>query len=131
MPTAHGPTGSFGPDKHDSGNYVYVSQYHASTGKFTPVGGGRPQAGQGAVTVSAQGEPVVDVQGIDVSYGRVQVLFDVSLSVGRGETVALVGTNGAGKSTLLKAISGLAAVERGSIHVLGRDVTERGRSSGG
>ena len=72
----------------------------------------------------AQGEPVVDVRGIDVSYGRVQVLFDVSLSVGRGETVALVGTNGAGKSTLLKAISGLAPVDRGSIHMLGRDVTD-------
>ena len=43
VPTAHGPTGTFGPDKHDSGNYVYVSRYHASTGKFTPVGGGRPK----------------------------------------------------------------------------------------
>jgi ABC-type branched-subunit amino acid transport system ATPase component len=74
--------------------------------------------------VTAEGEPVVDVRGIDVSYGRVQVLFDVRLSVGRGETVALVGTNGAGKSTLLKAISGLAPVDRGSIHVLGRDVTD-------
>lgn len=75
------------------------------------------------MTAPVQGEPVVDVQGIDVAYGRVQVLFDVSLSVAQGETVALVGTNGAGKSTLLKAISGLATAEKGSIHVLGRDVT--------
>jgi hypothetical protein len=43
VPTAHGPSGSFGPEKHDSGNYVYVSRYHASSGKFTPVGGGRPR----------------------------------------------------------------------------------------
>jgi ABC-type branched-subunit amino acid transport system substrate-binding protein len=44
VPTAHGPTGSFGPDKHDAGNHVFVSQYHASSGKFQPVGGGRPKA---------------------------------------------------------------------------------------
>jgi ABC-type branched-subunit amino acid transport system ATPase component len=75
------------------------------------------------VTAATDGEAVVEVRGVDVSYGRVQVLFDVALSVGRGETVALVGTNGAGKSTLLKAISGLAPVQRGELRLLGRDVT--------
>ncbi|KOX95441.1 MULTISPECIES: ABC transporter ATP-binding protein [Halorubrum] len=49
---------------------------------------------------------LLEVDSIDVSYGNVQVLWDVSLSVDRGETVALLGANGAGKTTTLKSICG-------------------------
>ena len=62
-------------------------------------------------------------QHVDVSYGQVQVLFDVSFELGEGEIVALLGTNGAGKSTLLRAISGLVPVQRGVIFFDGEDIT--------
>jgi branched-chain amino acid transport system ATP-binding protein len=63
------------------------------------------------------------VRGLDVSYGDVQVLFDVDLEVDEGEVIALLGTNGAGKSTLLRAISGIAEADRGAVLFDGVDIT--------
>ncbi|HEU0131972.1 MAG TPA: ABC transporter ATP-binding protein [Mycobacteriales bacterium] len=60
---------------------------------------------------------MLDVNGIDVYYGPVQALRDLSLHVGDGEMVALLGANGAGKTTTLRAISGLLPYKRGSIRV--------------
>jgi branched-chain amino acid transport system ATP-binding protein len=60
------------------------------------------------------------IQGIDVYYGDIPALRDISLSVGEGELVALVGPNGAGKTTTLRAISGLLRPTSGSIHFDGR-----------
>jgi len=67
--------------------------------------------------------PVLQVNNLDFSYGPVQVLFDVSFEVARGEVVALLGTNGAGKSTLLRAISGLGIPDRGVVRLNGRTLT--------
>jgi ABC-type branched-subunit amino acid transport system ATPase component len=67
--------------------------------------------------------PVLQVQGLNVSYGNLQVLFDVDIEVKRGETLALLGTNGAGKSTALKAVSGLHMPDRGVVRMNGRDIT--------
>src|SRR3546814_20888877 len=67
--------------------------------------------------------PFLGVRGRDVSYGPVQILFDVDLGVVDGEALALLGTNGAGKSTLLKAVSGLVPVGGGEIHFDGKDIT--------
>ncbi|MDQ6697172.1 MAG: ATP-binding cassette domain-containing protein [Actinomycetota bacterium] len=63
------------------------------------------------------------VEGLDVRYGDVQVLFDVDFAVRAGEIVALLGTNGAGKSTLLKAISGIARVRHGTVRFDDHDIT--------
>jgi branched-chain amino acid transport system ATP-binding protein len=73
----------------------------------------------------ASGESIgiLDVRGLDVSYGSVQVLFGVDFHVSPGETVALLGTNGAGKSTLLKAISGLITPSAGLVLLDGENVT--------
>ncbi|HKS69787.1 MAG TPA: ABC transporter ATP-binding protein [Ktedonobacterales bacterium] len=69
--------------------------------------------------------PLLAVRGLDTGYGDTQVLWDVSLEVGRGEVVALVGANGAGKSTLLTAISGLLPAWRGTVQLDGADITHR------
>lgn len=55
-------------------------------------------------------------------YGEAQVLRDVSLDVGAGEVVTLVGRNGAGKSTLLRCVMGLHAGQRGTVELDGRDL---------
>jgi ABC-type branched-subunit amino acid transport system ATPase component len=68
-------------------------------------------------------EPLLAVQGVDFSYGRLQVLFDVNLHVAQGEAVALLGTNGAGKSTLLRVVSGLERPSEGGVVLAGEDVT--------
>jgi branched-chain amino acid transport system ATP-binding protein len=67
--------------------------------------------------------PALAVQGLDAWYGAAQVLFDLTLTVGRGEVVALMGRNGAGKSTTMKAIMGLIARKSGRVHFNGRDIS--------
>jgi ABC-type branched-subunit amino acid transport system ATPase component/MFS family permease len=63
------------------------------------------------------------VRGLNVSYGQVQVLFNVDLEVDEGEIIALLGTNGAGKSTLIKAICGVVEADKGAVYFDGRDIT--------
>ena len=58
---------------------------------------------------------MLKVESIDVAYDRVQVLFELSLSVERGEILCLLGRNGAGKTTTLKSIMGLLPLRNGSI----------------
>jgi len=66
---------------------------------------------------------MLDVQSLDAWYGQAQVLYGVSLAVGAGECVALVGRNGAGKSTTMKSIMGLIARQRGRVAFRGRDIS--------
>ena len=63
------------------------------------------------------------LEGLDVYYGQIRALKDVSLEVRRGEIVALLGNNGAGKTTTLKTISGLLAPRQGRIHLEDRVLT--------
>jgi branched-chain amino acid transport system ATP-binding protein len=67
--------------------------------------------------------PLLQVQGLHAFYGRAHILFDLDLTVARGEVVALMGRNGAGKSTTLKAIMGLLSGTRGQCHFDGRDIS--------
>jgi ABC-type sugar transport system ATPase subunit len=67
---------------------------------------------------------LLELQGIEKSFGAVQVLHGVDLRVTAGEVVGLVGDNGAGKSTLMKAITGVYPVDKGRILFDGQDVTE-------
>jgi ABC-type branched-subunit amino acid transport system ATPase component len=64
---------------------------------------------------------LLDVNGIDVGYGRAMVLHDVSLALKNGEMVFIVGRNGAGKTTLLKTIGGIMKPAKGSIRYEGQD----------
>jgi branched-chain amino acid transport system ATP-binding protein len=64
----------------------------------------------------------LEISNIDVYYGDLQVIFDLSLRVEEGEVVSIIGANGAGKSTLLKTISGLLHPARGHIRFEGTTV---------
>lgn len=66
---------------------------------------------------------MLSVQNIHAYYGQSHVIQDVSLSVGKGELVCLLGRNGAGKSTTLKSIMGIVPARRGSITFQGTDIT--------
>jgi branched-chain amino acid transport system ATP-binding protein len=65
---------------------------------------------------------MLEVVGIDTYYGETQALFGVSLSVGAGEVLALLGANGAGKTTVLRSILGLTRPRRGDILFEGRSI---------
>jgi branched-chain amino acid transport system ATP-binding protein len=64
------------------------------------------------------------IERLQVAYGKVQALWDVTLEVPDGEIVALVGANGAGKTTLLKTVSGLLRRQSGSINFDGKHIEE-------
>ncbi len=65
---------------------------------------------------------MLEVQRLQVFYGDVQALWDVSFSVQAGEIVTLVGSNGAGKTTTLKTISGLLRPAAGQVRLEGQDI---------
>jgi branched-chain amino acid transport system ATP-binding protein len=66
--------------------------------------------------------PLLEIVGLDIFYDEVQALRGVSLQVGSGEIVTLIGANGAGKTTTLKAISGLLRPASGQIRFLGEPI---------
>jgi branched-chain amino acid transport system ATP-binding protein len=68
------------------------------------------------------GDTVLELDGLSVAYDRAPVVRDLTLTVGRGEVVALLGANGAGKTTALRAISGLLKPAGGVIRLDGRDL---------
>lgn len=67
---------------------------------------------------------ILEIQNLEVSYGKIRALKGISLNVKQGEVVTLVGANGAGKTTLLKTISGLLDPSSGSIKFQGLDLTK-------
>ena len=66
--------------------------------------------------------PIVDIRDIHQSFGKVEVLKGISLSVPKGNVVCIIGPSGSGKSTLLRCINGLVPIDRGSIRVGDFDV---------
>ena len=67
-------------------------------------------------------EPALEISALRAGYGETVVLHDVSLTVGAGERVAIIGRNGAGKTTLLASIVGRARLHGGVIHLFGADL---------
>lgn len=70
-------------------------------------------------------QPLLEFRQVDVFYGQIQALKQVSLTVKEGETVALIGANGAGKSTLLMSIFGQPRIAEGEIRYRGEDISRR------
>lgn len=71
---------------------------------------------------------LLEVRGLEVAYGKRQVIFDLSMHVQAGEVVALLGHNGAGKTTLVKAIFGLLRAQAGSVQFAGAESAHRSAS---
>jgi len=72
---------------------------------------------------SALGGSVLELKDVHTYYGAIHALKGISLRVGQGEIVTLIGANGAGKSTTLRSINGLNRPRQGSISFQGRDIT--------
>ncbi len=77
----------------------------------------------GKTSAAAAGSVLLRLDDVAVRYGAIEALRGVSLVVGRGEVVTLIGANGAGKSTTLRAISGLVGVGQGRISFDGEEIT--------
>jgi len=74
-------------------------------------------------------EPVLELDGLEVRYGTVAVVRELSLRADRGEIVGLIGPNGAGKSTTLHAVMGLLPAAAGEIRIAGESVAGRSPES--
>ncbi|MEU5545233.1 MULTISPECIES: amino acid ABC transporter ATP-binding protein [unclassified Streptomyces] len=73
------------------------------------------------------GDALIELRGVNKHYGKLHVLQNIDLTVGRGEVVVVIGPSGGGKSTLCRAINRLETVESGTITLDGRPLPEEGR----
>jgi len=69
------------------------------------------------------GQPILELKDVHTFYGSIEALKGISIEVGAGEIVTLIGANGAGKSTTLRSINGLNHPRQGTIHFQGEDIT--------
>ncbi len=70
----------------------------------------------------AEDEPVIEIRALNAFYGARQILFDIDLTVCRGEIMVIMGGSGSGKSTLLRHLVGLNSPTSGTIRLLGQDI---------
>lgn len=76
-----------------------------------------------ALAGMVEGEPFLSIDKLRAGYGKMQILHDFDLRVGKGQSLCLIGPNGAGKSTVLHSIFGFTDIFSGTVTVGGRDVT--------
>ena len=75
-----------------------------------------------ATPATDAGAPLLELEDLHVFYGNIEALKGISMTVGRGEIVTLIGSNGAGKSTTLRAISGTHKPRTGTVKLAGREI---------
>ncbi len=71
---------------------------------------------------SAKTGPLVELRGVDIAFGRQQVLRNINFSIPRGQTVAVIGESGCGKTVLLKTMIGLVRPTRGEMRFDGQNL---------
>ncbi|MFC1577976.1 ABC transporter ATP-binding protein [Thermodesulfobacteriota bacterium] len=69
------------------------------------------------------GDTILRIDNLDVHYGDMQAVWDISLTVAAGQIISIIGANGAGKSTTLRSVAGLMPPSKGRIEFMGRDIT--------
>ncbi|KPC63878.1 amino acid ABC transporter ATP-binding protein [Streptomyces chattanoogensis] len=74
------------------------------------------------------GDALIEMRGVNKYYGKLHVLQDIDLTVGRGEVVVVIGPSGSGKSTLCRAINRLETIESGTIELDGSPLPEEGKA---
>ncbi|GGY98885.1 amino acid ABC transporter ATP-binding protein [Streptomyces nitrosporeus] len=72
-------------------------------------------------------DPLIELHGVNKHFGKLHVLQDINLTVGRGEVVVVIGPSGSGKSTLCRTINRLETIESGRIVIDGRPLPEEGK----
>ncbi|MFK8850163.1 MULTISPECIES: amino acid ABC transporter ATP-binding protein [Streptomyces] len=77
------------------------------------------------------GDALIELRGVNKHYGKLHVLQDIDLTVGRGEVVVVIGPSGSGKSTLCRTINRLEPIESGTITLDGHPLPEEGRELAG
>ncbi|HEU0104019.1 MAG TPA: amino acid ABC transporter ATP-binding protein [Mycobacteriales bacterium] len=80
-----------------------------------------------SVQTGTQVRPLVLLEGVQKSFGALQVLFDIDLTVQPGEVVVVIGPSGSGKSTLCRCINRLETIEAGRIEIDGRELPAEGK----
>ncbi len=78
------------------------------------------------IAALVSGTPFLDIDGLVAGYGKMEILHQLDLQVGKGQSLCLIGPNGAGKSTVLHSIYGFTNITGGTISVDGRDITRLG-----
>ncbi|MFI6637970.1 amino acid ABC transporter ATP-binding protein [Streptomyces sp. NPDC050504] len=73
-------------------------------------------------------DPLIELRGVNKYYGKLHVLQDINLTVGRGEVVVVIGPSGSGKSTLCRTMNRLETIESGDITIDGQPLPEEGRA---
>ena len=96
----------------------------AGTSRLAKVSGGEPVAAAPAPTPETEGEPVVQLIGVERRFGDNHVLRGVDLSIHPAQTTVLIGGSGSGKSVIVKHIMGLFKPDAGEILVFGKDITK-------
>jgi branched-chain amino acid transport system ATP-binding protein len=122
----HGPVPAPGVSASTPGKEAGRGAGAAEPGADAPAGASAgPGAGaeRGAGPEPGAGTPLLQLDSIDVFYGSVQALSEVSLEVHAGEVVAVLGGNASGKSTTLKSALGMVVPKSGSVHLDGEEVT--------
>jgi branched-chain amino acid transport system ATP-binding protein len=116
-----------GPPAEVSADPAVLTAYLGRRAVASPAVTGEAAVAHPPLPAASDRRPLLEVEGIEVSYGPVRALEGVSLSVAEGEIVALIGANGAGKSTTLNTLSGLVRARAGRAVFDGLDLT-RARS---